>query len=70
MSFDDVKNLVDGRNESVGVVVESESHVRLDASGTRLLLAGGEAEFAGPEQVGGSHAYRILSLECNPSGAP
>ena len=70
MSCDEVKNLVDGRKESVGVVVESESHVRLDASGTRLLLAGGEAEFAGPEQVGGYHAYRILSLECNPSGAP
>lgn len=69
MSCDEVKSLVDGRNGSVGVVVESESHVRLDASGTRLLLSGGEAEFTGPEQVGGYHAYRILSLDCSPTGA-
>jgi len=49
---------------ALGIVVESQGHISVDPSTSRLLLADGSASFEGPTPIGRYFAYRLTSVDC------
>lgn len=48
-----------------GIIVESIGHVRMDASGSQILLSDGRATFDGPLPIGDYFMYRFTGLACD-----
>lgn len=50
--------------QTLGVVLESENHLRIASDGRSMVVSGGIAQFDGPERLGRYFVYRLTSIEC------